>query len=433
MTGNVKKLTLDTNSTSVNVSNELAPKTRAFFERDAALHRMSLSTTDAEGQIQLAVSGHAGLLLVGQVHVNFNDLPGKPEGKKMGRPCKGTTPTPPKKKPTPKKKATAEGRSLGSVFAQVGGVKRKAPAKNKSKSKNHKLVASDDEDSFNIEENEEEAASEEDTEVSTEPELTDDDDDNLAPEGGEADEKIEEEQLQHEEAKEEQQIDPEVVRRSAEYQMNLTEEEALKIALEISKSDKKTGTSAGKDPKTTKKAAASKKVGIHTKTTTAGKKRTMKGPATAAASSTKRAPTSATKRQVSPAKANPKQTPRKRKIDQAKGTDEQDDLGLDENFVDDKRMAAYQVAHLTEEQALEEAIRMSQKEINSRAARMRRGGRGEANSLEELSSPSRPKKRAAKSVGKTKGSTTPKKNTIAGKITQWLGKSAEKSDKAVEM
>ncbi|KAL3670241.1 hypothetical protein V7S43_004554 [Phytophthora oleae] len=220
-------------------------KTREFCERDAALHRLRLSSiTSGDYPCFLAAGGHAGLVMLFEMQEVLDTLIStffSPPSKKIGRPRKvfATAGDNHIRKKAPRKpKTTVSGkkaRTLGS-YAKAGGMSAalkksngKAKASSRAKSQKKAFIQDDEEvevdDSVEEEEPEfEEEEEEEDDESEMSLVMEDSSDDNRI---SASDDDIEEEPATANE-------NPEEARLMKEYQLDLSEEDAILLAIQMS-------------------------------------------------------------------------------------------------------------------------------------------------------------------------------------------------------
>ncbi|KAI9992820.1 hypothetical protein PInf_014729 [Phytophthora infestans] len=230
----------------------VSQSTREFCERDAALHRLRLSSiTPGDYPCFLAAGGHAGLVILLEMQEMLDTLIPTffmPPSKKTGRPKKIFATVGghhvPKKKPTPATKGAAasagrKARTLGS-FAKAKGMhtalskyKKKTLGNGKKKANpranaKKKSFIQEDEEVDNSAEDEEPEFEEEDEEED-ESDLSlvmgdSSDDDRVSV----SDNAVEEEEATATES-------PEEARLMKEYQLDLSEEDAIKLAIQMSK------------------------------------------------------------------------------------------------------------------------------------------------------------------------------------------------------
>ncbi|KAJ8524404.1 hypothetical protein ON010_g16714 [Phytophthora cinnamomi] len=250
-----KSLTVSFNKHSVlGTADSTSLNTREFCERDAALHRLRLSSsTPGDYPCYLAAGGHAGLVILLEMQEVLDTLISTfflPPSKKIGRPKKVFTAvgglneleTEASKQAGPVPAAAMSGarkaRTLGS-FAKAKGMhtalskyKKTSLGKRKGKQQKKSFIQEDGEIELedSVEEEEEPEFEEEDDEEE-ESDLSlmmgDSSDDDRA---SVSDDEVEEESTSTNE-------NPEDVRLMKEYQLDLSEEDAILLALQMSASD----------------------------------------------------------------------------------------------------------------------------------------------------------------------------------------------------
>ncbi|GLD97012.1 hypothetical protein PINS_up005695 [Pythium insidiosum] len=257
----VKSLTLSFAKQLVSASAEtVRPATREFCERDAALHcvRLSSGTSNATSATLLATAGHAGLVIIMPMHHELSDNVESqflPHNKKIGRPrkslldalvapwsskpkkgsskLKGRLPRP------PKVKRANGGITLSSFADGQAPIAARKPKKAK-KAKAKKAAASPEPPEFP--QFEMESASEpeyqdgESSESESDISLVDDNSDDDRVIGSDSDEEAAADSAPAEDAAEN--------RLRLEYQLDLSEEDAIRLAIQMSELEQTAPSSA---------------------------------------------------------------------------------------------------------------------------------------------------------------------------------------------
>lgn len=209
---------------------------REFCERDAALHRVRVSTNaTGSSPCYVAVAGHAGMIIIMEIKTTLDNLitdhflPSAKRTKRLKKPSTGKTPMGERKK-----KALAGMINVGSIAKakQIHSSLNKYSKVKKKRGRN--LTSTAD---FVIKSDEEEANSEDEEE---EEEDEDDDDDEsvssqlslmMAENQSESGRSTIEDD---EDLEPEPQVDVEEMRMLTEYQMDLSEEDAILLAIQMS-------------------------------------------------------------------------------------------------------------------------------------------------------------------------------------------------------
>ncbi|KAG3137615.1 hypothetical protein PI126_g17308 [Phytophthora idaei] len=235
----------------------VSQNTREFCERDAALHRLRLSSsTPGDYPCYLAAGGHAGLVILFEMQETLDTLIPTffmPPSKKTGRPKKIFATVGghhvPKKKPSGTTKGAAsngrKARTLGS-FAKAKGMhtalskyKKKALGDGKKKANPH---ANATKKSFIQEDGEmevdESVEEEEELEFEDEDEEEDESDLSLVMGDSSDDDRISVSDNAVEEEEATAIENPEEARLMKEYQLDLSEEDAILLAIQMSVEDK---------------------------------------------------------------------------------------------------------------------------------------------------------------------------------------------------
>ncbi|ETK75721.1 hypothetical protein L915_17719 [Phytophthora nicotianae] len=255
-------------------ADSVSQTTREFCERDAALHRLRLSSiTPGDYPCFLAAGGHAGLVILLEMQETLDTLISTffmPPSKKTGRPKKifatvgGHHVSKKKPSETAKGAAGRKGRTLGS-FAKAKGMhtalskyKKKALGNGKTKARYH---ANAKKKSFIQEDGEVEmddsVEEEEEPEFEEVDEEEDESDLSLVMEDSSDDDRISVSDKSVEEEEAPANENPEEARLMKEYQLDLSEEDAILLAIQMSKESAKekptaptVGPSDGLKPKT---------------------------------------------------------------------------------------------------------------------------------------------------------------------------------------
>ncbi|KAG1713143.1 hypothetical protein DVH05_000866 [Phytophthora capsici] len=221
--------------------------TREFCERDAALHRLRLSSiTPGDYPCFLAAGGHAGLVILFEMQEVLDTLISTfftPPSKKIGRPKKvfATVDSTRARKKVPKKpKATVNGqkvRTLGS-FAKTKGMgvvmkKSKGKAKASSRAKSQKKSFIQDDEEVEVDD----SAEEEEPEFEEEEEDDDESDMSLVMEDNSDDDRVSVSDDNIDEEPATANANPEDARLMKEYQLDLSEEDAILLAIQMSELD----------------------------------------------------------------------------------------------------------------------------------------------------------------------------------------------------
>ncbi|KAG7388356.1 hypothetical protein PHYPSEUDO_012734 [Phytophthora pseudosyringae] len=315
----------------VGSADSVSLNTREFCERDAALHRLRLSSaTPGDYPCFLAAGGHAGLVLLFEVQEVLDTLISTfflPPSKKIGRPKKIFATVAghhvPKKMPSKQTgvvpaAAVSSGRkarTLGS-FAKAKGMhtalskyKKKSLSNGKAKAKagphamSQKKSFIQDDGEVEVEESVEE---EEEPEFEEVEEDEDESDLSLVMEDISDDDRISvsDDDVEEEEEPATTHENPEEARLMKEYQLDLSEEDAVLLAIQMSTFDDastaalKAGNAAPSSASTAALQKEPQKTGIKTKSSAPAKAKTMKTKAAKTAAKAK----SATKAKA-PAKA----------------------------------------------------------------------------------------------------------------------------------
>lgn len=240
-------------STILGSSEGMGPGIREFCERDAALHRLRLTTVRPhEFPCLLASAGHAGLVLILEMQSMLDSLIADhfqpPSKKKTGRPKKLRFPFAGVQHPVaPTKSASANGQPSGRRHLTLGAFAEVKPGRaSANKKKKRKVMVATVEYHLErgadsgvegaAEEEEEEFDDDaEESESDTSPDLDDDensDDDRVTFSDNDVDDDAESTPPQ---------LNPNEVRLMTEYQLDLSEEDAILLAIQMSEADQSQG------------------------------------------------------------------------------------------------------------------------------------------------------------------------------------------------